>query len=162
LTAQAAYQILKGYNRNTKKLLRRVFDVLDSLQTTLDKEGLPRAAGVLNAYCTYWTVEAERCRLDGDGASELQAWRESLQIARELAADDPLSIVSAEYTVVRHLLVISAACQHHGHVEEAAKYLSEAESISLRRRFPESAKRLLSLQPQARKAGFFRFWDYMR
>lgn len=44
-----------------------------------------RAPGVVDSFCTWWAVEAERCRLVGDHKAELQAFRESLKLAEQFA-----------------------------------------------------------------------------
>lgn len=147
---RAACQITNGKGVLAKNLLlsaRRIFD--DLCMSTSDNEmGVP--PGVLNLLGSWWAVEAERCRLAGDGKAELRAFRESLKLAEQLASDDPISIVAAEYTVMRRLLALAAACDRQGLAEEAAEHRVRAEQICVRRKFPNESKRLLSLQPDKR------------
>lgn len=150
----SACHVMIGQGRCARKLLSQSWCALDSLSDSLTSSGIADGSvdppGVMSLRGTWWLVEAERCRQIGKPKAELGACRESLRIAKHLAADDPVSIVGAEYTVMRRLLSLAEACQRQGLTDESAAQFNEAEAIAERRKFPEAAKRSFSLQPVSR------------
>jgi hypothetical protein len=157
LTARGACCVAKGDAQGAKKRLHEAKALLVTLDESLAEQGMENAAGVVTAYGTWWAVEADRCRLIGHRKAELQASRESLKITEHLAADDPVSVVRAEYTVMRRLLSLVETCKRQGFTDEASRLSVEADLIAERRKFPDTAKRRFSLQPVSLPSAWQRF-----
>jgi tetratricopeptide (TPR) repeat protein len=147
LTVRAACCVAQGDARRARRYLHETKVLLAALDES-PSETMESAPGVVDAYSTWGAVEAECCRLVGDHKAELQALRESLKLAEQLASDDPISVVHAEYTVMRRLLDLAAVCDRQCLAGEAAEHRARAEQICVQRKFPQAAKRIFSLQPE--------------
>jgi hypothetical protein len=147
---RAACRVAEGRGRDAKKHMVECRRVLDDLSASLSDTETEMPPGILNMLGAWWLVQAERNQLIGDLSAELYARRESLKIAEQLASDDPLSVVHAEYSVMRRQLALAAACDRQGLAEEAAKHRVRADQICVRRKFPEESNRVCSLQPAKR------------
>ena len=137
LTVLAVCELAKSRMQRFQERSEEAWQELEALRAICEEHGVFQdAAGIHTAFCTWWRVQAEYQRVNGNREDEISALTNSLDKARYVASQSQVEGPRADAIVARTLLSLAASLRLAERSEEAITHTQEADEIALRRKLP--------------------------
>lgn len=109
--------------------LNAAWSMLEDLQKVY-----PGGSGVHHTVTLWWRAEAKRRRLNGEAATEIEAWEQAVKEAK--AAAEGWDRLGSDANVMRRLLNLADAYDRHGRADQATASRREAETLRAKWHLP--------------------------
>lgn len=141
LTMGASCEIIDENPDDAGYALQQALQWLEAAQDLFrDEESMRDAKGIHLGYANWWSVEANRCQINGDIHSEIFALEQAREKTELCFDPDGWQVPWDDLRLMNILLRLSNAYVRDGKPGEAASARKEADTIFARRKFPDSAR----------------------